>query len=546
MDSDSMQNRLATKRKLGFLKTFDKRIEGLKRERQRLERVIEDPDPLGPATWLENVERIVRGFIGAGPVYGINNVSEWAKKTIDEIQAIRERAGPPTEEELLWLSSTTQELNLLHSEAMVEIEEKYGVESIQKTTLPPEDTTVSPHPGMDPTKVTTLPPKQIARAADSISTPPPLGAGSPAITPITEDDIVTSIPDEVGSALTRNTGKTAAAPPAEEQTAWSGVGPARVDTLAPAATTDLPARTLAAHAKMAAGPETRPRPAASAPSSPEPPSPKPRSSKQSPAPAPVKADSAAEEPKKTKEDTFKLTSNDIDELPKGSFVESVPPPAPSTASSGISRAWIGAMVITWIALLVSLYFNWLSYGAGPITMTDGTASEKPAPTPADQQKTAPTTPAVGGPVSPISIQEKPAPKNAPAKTTAAKKIAKEPAKTKDKPPEPKAAAKKTGKRKKPAEKPPEKSSEPTAAGKKSPATVSPSKEAGVLSVLVPPNASGPVSIDVDKRTRGTAPIKIKLKPGLHEVVQNYKGKRTMRIVLIRKGKTKIITAKIPD
>jgi hypothetical protein len=67
----------------------------------------------------------------------------------------------------------------------------------------------------------------------------------------------------------------------------------------------------------------------------------------------------------------------------------------------------------------------------------------------------------------------------------------------------------------------------------------------VLSILVPANARGPVAITVDKRPKGNAPLKLSLTPGLHEVVQKYKRTRTMRIVLIQQGTTKVITAKVP-
>jgi len=215
MGQDNLAGRLATKRKLGFLKTFDKRIEGLIREKERLLRALRDPDAPGSAAWLDNVESIIRGFVGAGPVYGINAVSDWAKSTLAQVARRREMEADPNEEDLLWLSSITQEIKLLHSEAMSEIEEKFGVASIQETpsvippgtdtglqsrsTLPPDDKTAANPPPSAPTRVAKLPLRQGAPDAP-IGSPAALPPEANQITPITEDDIVTSVPDEVGAS----------------------------------------------------------------------------------------------------------------------------------------------------------------------------------------------------------------------------------------------------------------------------------------------------------------------------------------------------------
>jgi hypothetical protein len=50
---------------------------------------------------------------------------------------------------------------------------------------------------------------------------------------------------------------------------------------------------------------------------------------------------------------------------------------------------------------------------------------------------------------------------------------------------------------------------------------------------------------VDGKPRGSAPLKVKLSPGIHEVIFSYEGKRTMRMVAIQTGETKSITAKVP-
>ena len=67
---------------------------------------------------------------------------------------------------------------------------------------------------------------------------------------------------------------------------------------------------------------------------------------------------------------------------------------------------------------------------------------------------------------------------------------------------------------------------------------------GTLAVTVPAGAAGPIDVSVDGKKRGKAPLKLKLTPGLHEVVFSSGGKRTMRMVSVKEGATKSIAAKV--
>jgi hypothetical protein len=69
-------------------------------------------------------------------------------------------------------------------------------------------------------------------------------------------------------------------------------------------------------------------------------------------------------------------------------------------------------------------------------------------------------------------------------------------------------------------------------------------EVGTLVVKAPPE-DAPVFVLVDGISRGKAPVRVKLKPGIHEVVFSADGRRAMRMVPIREDKTKTIDAKVP-
>jgi hypothetical protein len=71
------------------------------------------------------------------------------------------------------------------------------------------------------------------------------------------------------------------------------------------------------------------------------------------------------------------------------------------------------------------------------------------------------------------------------------------------------------------------------------------KEVGTLSVLAPGDGSD-VFVLVDGTSKGKAPLKTSLAPGLHEVVFTAGGKRSMRMVPVKADQTKTITAAKPE
>jgi hypothetical protein len=178
-----------------------------------------------------------------------------------------------------------------------------------------------------------------------------------------------------------------------------------------------------------------------------------------------------------------------------------------------------------VALLISLYFNWRSYAS---TTDQPTASEEAA---LDTEKTgaAPGDPTTSAEDSPQADVQGTTDKNVASASQDA------PIKKK------KRASRSRSKRR-------SKKTQATTSAQLSSAKTAgprPSRTTGVLSILLPSQARGPVAITVDKRPKGNAPLKLSLTPGLHEVIQTYKRTRTKRIVLIEQGKTKVITAKVP-
>ena len=73
----------------------------------------------------------------------------------------------------------------------------------------------------------------------------------------------------------------------------------------------------------------------------------------------------------------------------------------------------------------------------------------------------------------------------------------------------------------------------------------PAKDVGTL-VVKSPAEGGSVLVMVDGISRGKTPARIKLSPGLHEVVFMKDGKKKIRMVPIRPDATKTVTAVIPE
>ena len=68
---------------------------------------------------------------------------------------------------------------------------------------------------------------------------------------------------------------------------------------------------------------------------------------------------------------------------------------------------------------------------------------------------------------------------------------------------------------------------------------------GSLSISLPPYATGVVKVLIDGKPRGNAPLKVTLPVGIHELTFIADGKRSLRMVSIKEGRTKSIEATIP-
>jgi CheY-like chemotaxis protein len=99
---------LAVARRVGFLGTFDSKIEGLRREMERVGRAAGDPKAFGGRWPVEGLERIGRSLIGAGPVYGLNDVTDWARRFLTRLDELRAGAAGPSDEDMRWLAAEIQ------------------------------------------------------------------------------------------------------------------------------------------------------------------------------------------------------------------------------------------------------------------------------------------------------------------------------------------------------------------------------------------------------------------------------------------------------
>ena len=492
MGRDSLANRLAVKRKAGFLKSFGKRIDFLRRERERLARAMADPDILGDKPWIEQVERTVQGFIGAGPVYGITAVSDWAKRSLERIKSIKQAGTPPTEDDVNWITSITQELVVLHSEALGDIQDDLSPEELEA----------------NPLRVSMLPLGAFPSAKRLRNTMPPTAA--------TEKPTEASHETPDGS----HTLPTKSADAAELQDRDSS----RDDEIVPA---HVPSNQPLADSVSGYG--TSPGSDGSEPA----------------VEATVAVEASGSE---NVEKTIPLTVEDLTQVrgiaPRD---QAAPLVSPLVSAEKSFRGWKLLALGLSVALLVSLYYNWKGYAsktdARPESITDTEITSAESTTAfsssAEEGPNAKNLPPADTEENPTAESPPPADvKEPPEKTEATASTAPKKVEKKKKPrsrsrSRAKAKSRRSGK-------------STTRDGSGDSVSPTPSKNTGVLSILAPPGKRGPVAITVDKRARGNAPVKLQLSPGLHEVIQTYEGRRIIRIILIQEGKTKTITAKVPQ
>jgi hypothetical protein len=63
--------------------------------------------------------------------------------------------------------------------------------------------------------------------------------------------------------------------------------------------------------------------------------------------------------------------------------------------------------------------------------------------------------------------------------------------------------------------------------------------------LAPREAPGPIKVSVDGSARGNAPLKVRLGPGLHEIVFSFEGKRSIKMVSIKANEIKNMETIVP-
>ena len=112
------------KRRLTFLRTIDQKLEGIRRENERLQRIAANPRVVFSRSSLAGLYRIVNSLVSAGPMYGLPDIEEWAVTSRDWLVALGRRGSGPTEAELERLTAATGELGRLRDEAMAAVEQQ--------------------------------------------------------------------------------------------------------------------------------------------------------------------------------------------------------------------------------------------------------------------------------------------------------------------------------------------------------------------------------------------------------------------------------------
>jgi CheY-like chemotaxis protein len=188
MSGNTSTKVLTARRQLGFLATFDKKFEGFRREMERLRRASVTGKSFGGRWPTEGLERITKSLVGAGAVYSLAEITEWARAFLGRLDAIRTSAEPPTEADLGWLASQIGVLGTLYDSALVTACALTGDElpsPIKTSQVPPAaevppgardsapfiapSRTTDPPPPMEPQRPRSDPPPKPVRP----STPPP-------------------------------------------------------------------------------------------------------------------------------------------------------------------------------------------------------------------------------------------------------------------------------------------------------------------------------------------------------------------------------------
>ncbi|MBW2278253.1 MAG: hypothetical protein JRF63_12220, partial [Deltaproteobacteria bacterium] len=170
MPDDKTLTPLAAQRQISFLTTFGKKFEGFRKEMERLERAVSTGGDHAGRWPTDGLERIARSLVGAGAVYGLPDVTDWARTFLERLDEIRGADGPPGGDDLSWLASkitalvNLQETALELAEETVEPgstakrKEREEAEEQVRQSTPPDDPQATPAPFIAPARATDPPP----------------------------------------------------------------------------------------------------------------------------------------------------------------------------------------------------------------------------------------------------------------------------------------------------------------------------------------------------------------------------------------------------
>ncbi len=134
---------IAARRQLSFLSTFEKKFQGFRREMERLQRSSSTGHAFGGSWPTDGLDRTARSLVGAGAVYGLPDITDWARNFLDKINSIHLSDTPPGENDMEWLAEQIGVLLDLHKAAEVRATELLGEDSIS----PPPHETRQEEPG---------------------------------------------------------------------------------------------------------------------------------------------------------------------------------------------------------------------------------------------------------------------------------------------------------------------------------------------------------------------------------------------------------------
>ncbi len=132
MSNEKTIKSIAARRQLSFLSTFEKKFQGFRREMERLRRASSTGQAFGGSWPTDGLERTAKSLVGAGAVYGLPNITDWARSFLGKLGSIRSSDTPPDDNDLDWLAEQIGVLLDLHQAAEDRVTELLG-----KGSMPP-------------------------------------------------------------------------------------------------------------------------------------------------------------------------------------------------------------------------------------------------------------------------------------------------------------------------------------------------------------------------------------------------------------------------